>query len=572
MSTRASNVSEIEDALWLALDTALDVDYNIMIILDGIDQITNFKAVGHQFLGRLNNVCSKHRSHVKYIVLSNESQNAIKIPHRKFLLQPGEDLQKFIYNSLASYHHFHDRKEQDKKSIVQRIIDASKGNFVLADLSIQLLRREKNHDSFTHALNHIPRSISDAMEKLMAHLDLSTPDTKLMLSWLLVSERPLTLLEIQALLEVNISTKKRSRRFDVEDQIRQTCGPMVEVRDGIVHFRHVTIRQHLLELSKTGKTLIQLQHAHSDLTTRCLAYTNTHVTNSGDCAIDELESSKIDILFQKHHLLEYTSRYWTKHFSASSMFRKNGKHEITETLRHSFSGSVLLAQIERSCWETQSSVIDALEMHKLALSMRKTILTEAHEAVLQCIITIASTYQKISSTIEASTYYYQAAKLSRTIFGAHHTITTVCAETYLTCTQSIVVTKRTETTTCREEMLKVVITAHEHHHSTESVIRYKKLLAKLYIEIQEVTLATKVYREVYKACVEHYGEFHSETMTVSKGLTIVLQRGSRHEDVLTYVRSMYEEAERTMEIHDIRRINIMVIWIWCHQWLKADFI
>ena len=565
MSTRASNVSEIEDALWLALDTALDVEYNIMIIIDGLDQITNFKAVGHRFLARLNNVCSKHRNHVKYIVLSNESQIAFKtLPSRKFSLQPGDDLQKFIYNSLASYHHFHDRKAQDKKSIVQHIIDASKGNFVLADLSIQLLRREETHDSFTNALNNIPRSISDVMEKLMVHLDLSTSDTKLLLSWLLVSERPLTLLEIQALLEINISTKKRSRRFDVEDQIRQTCGPLVEVRDGIVHFRHVTIRQHLVELSKAGKILIHLQHAHSDLVTRCLAYTNTHVTSSGECAIDELESSKIDILFQKHHLLEYTTRYWTKHFSASSMYRSNGKHEITETLRHSFSASVLLAQIERSCWETQSSIIDALEMHKLALNMRKTILTESHEAVLQCIITIASTYEKISNTAEASTYYYQSAKLSRTIFGVEHTITTVCAENYLTCTQSIVVTKKTEITTRREEMLKVVITAHEHQHSTESVIRYKKLLAKLYIEIQEFTLATHVYREVYKACVEHYGEFHSETMTVSKGLTIVLQRGSRHEDVLIYVKSLYEEAERTMEIYDIRRINIMVIWICCY--------
>ena len=548
MSASANDVSEVEEALWLALDIALDIEQNVMIIIDGFD-----KTVGHQFLDRLSGICSNHRSSVKCIVLTNEPQKAIQIPHRKFSLQPEHDLQKFIHNSLASNQHFHNCKEQDRKDIVHHIFDAAKGNFIVADLIIQLLLTERNHNHFMHAAHHPSKNVPDILEKLIARLDLSKSETKLIVSWLLVSERPLTLLEIQALLEVNVSTKKRNRIFDVEDRIRQ-CGPLIEIKNGIVRFRHTMIHQHFY---KAGKMSINLREAHSDFTLRCLKYVDTHVTSSGECSVDELESSKIQILFQKNHLLEYTSRYWTKHFGASLFYRQNGKHEVTEDFRHSFSGSVLLAQIERSCWGAQYSVTDALEMHKLALSIRR-IINDTHESVLQCTLTIASSYKSINQTVEASSFYYQATKLSRKILGDFHTITTVCAENYLTCTQDIVFTKRTDITTCKEEIIKVLITAHEHHHSTENVIRFKKLLANLYVEIQEITLANKVYRESYDICVAHFGAFHPETIKISHDLTLVLQRGSRHEDVLVYVRNWWEESERTMEIYDLRRLNITV--------------
>lgn len=60
----------------------------------------------------------------------------------------------------------------------------------------------------------------------------------------------------------------------------------------------------------------------------------------------------------------------------------------------------------------------------------------------------------------------------------------------------------------------------------------------------------------FTACREHYGEFHSETIIISKGLSVVLQRGSTYEDQLAFVCRMFDEAERTMEIYDSRRLMI----------------
>lgn len=504
VSTSSDDVSEVQDSLWLALDTAFDnhdTSDNTVIIIDNLDQMVDFNANGRSFLDRLHSAYSKHRRHVKVIITltSKSSETAIKVPHRNFVLHPEHDLQKFISNSLASSRYFRDSSEHDKENMVQRILVNSNHSFVLAGINIKLLRKEKSHDSFMHALNHLTKSIPDGLNKLTDRLSLLTTETKMVLSFLLVSERPLTLVEIHDLLEVNLKSKKRTRRYDTEDLVRQ-AQPLIKIRDGIVLFPHLSIRTYLMQLSKTGGPLVPLEVAHTQLVLRCHMYYRTHVfSNDEECETDVLETSKAEILFQKYHLMEYAARYWLNHFAASPMHR-NGEYEITEEFRTCFSDSVLFAKIERRCWEAQYSIMEALKMHKTALNLRKIVLTDANDEsaiVVQCLINVASIYEKTSQAVEASSYYYQAYKLS-SIFGSQNSIAVSCAELYLTCTESTTTTKRTEIATRREEMLLVVIAHARQQHSVVQEIHYKTCLAKLYVEIQEIALATKVYREVYE--------------------------------------------------------------------------
>lgn len=562
-STRANTAADIEEILWRAFDQALDVDSDVIIVVDGLDQMDGGEKARVRFLDRLHEICEKH-SKTKSIVLTHPLSKSYTKKTRKFTLQPSnvrDDLWLFVEQNLKLHHHFRDRREEEKQEILSHVVEVANGSFILAKYTILLLRRETTHDGFTKALKQAPKSVPEALQRLVSHLDLTRSDTKLVLSWLLVSERPLTLKEIQSLLEIDISTNKRiSRAVNFQEQLIDICGPLIEIRDDIVRLRHVTVRQHLLEISKSGKSVLSIHDAHRDLTYRCLAYTNAHMTKSTECKIDVLEMAVIDQLFEKHHLLEYTTRYWTSHFHGSSMFHSNGKYDLTSEFRRSFSGSVLLAQIEGACWESQTSTTEAIKMHQIALNVRQAVLTETHEAVLQSLIIIARTYEKVSRTIEASSYYYEASRLSQTVIGNLSVITTTCAESYVSCTSSVTTTTRTEITTRREEMLKVVIESHKHHHgfSSEETIRFSKLLAQLYTEIQETKLAVEIYREVYEACVEVYGEYHEETTNCSRGLTIVLQKESRYEEVLVYVRSLFEKAETSMEVIDVRRIEITV--------------
>ncbi|MCJ1265779.1 hypothetical protein MMC22_005659 [Lobaria immixta] len=572
-STRANTAADIEGILWRAFDQSLNVNSNIIIVVDGLDQMDGGENARVRFLDRLHEVCEKH-SKTKSIVLSHPLSKPYSKKTRNFTIQPAnvrDDLKLFVEQNLKAHNHFRDRRQAEKDKIVSDIVGVANGSFILAKYTILLLRRETTHDGFTKSSEHAPKSVTEALQRLVSHLDLTKSDTKLVLSWLLVSERPLTLKEIQSLLEIDVSTNNRtSRTVSFQEQLIRICGPLIEIRDDIVRLRHVTIRQHLVEMSKSGKSVLPLHDAHRDLTCRCLAYTNFHLTKSTECKMDVLEIATIDQLFEKHHLLEYTTRYWTTHFRRSTMFHSNGKYDLTSEFQRSFTGSVLLAQIEGACWESQTSITEAINMHQIALNVRKAVLTETHEAVLQSLIIIARTCEKVSRTVEARNYYYEASRLSQTIIGKHSVITTTCAESFISCTSSVTTTTRTEITTRREEMLKVVIESHKHHHgfSSEETIRYSKLLAQLYTEIQETKLAIEIYREVYEACVEVYGEYHEETTKCSRSLTIVLQKESRYEEVLVYVRSLFEKAETSMEVIDIRRFEITLRLVRTYEELK----
>lgn len=562
-STRANTAADIEEILWRAFDQSLDVNSDIIIVVDGLDQMDGGEEARVEFLDRLHEVCKNHKK-TKSIVLSHPLRKPYGKKARIFEIKPAnvrDDLWLFVEQNLKLLHHFRDRKEDERQDILSHIVEVANGSFILAKYTILLLQRETTHDGFSKALKQAPKSVSEALPRLVSHLDLTRSDTKLVLSWLLVSERPLTLKEIQLLLEVDVSTKNRtSRTVDFQEQMIRMCGSLIEIRDDIVRLRHVTVRHHLFEISKSGKSILCIHDAHRDLACRCLAYTNAHMTKSTECKMDVLEIATIDQLFEKHQLLEYTARYWTGHFRSSPMFHSNGKYDLTSEFQRSFTGSVLLAQIEGACWESQTSITEALQMQQIALHVRKAALTETHEAVLQSLVIIARTYEKVSQTIEAGRYYYEASRLSQTLIGKYSVITTTCAESYVSCTSSVTVTTRTEVTTRREEMLKVVIESHKHHHGfrSEETIRYSKLLARLYTEIQETKLAVEIYREVYEACIEVYGEYHEETTTCSRALSVVLQKDSRYEEVLVYVKSLFEKAETSMEVINIRRIEITV--------------
>ena len=562
-STGTENENDIEDALWNALDQALKTDENSILILDGLDQISDSEAIRTKFLERLHSTCV-HRATASCIVFTKPFSKPFSIPARHLAIQPKyihEDLCHVAKRLLAPHPHFHDRKEDERIQILHRITQVAKDSFVLVDVIVRLLSWEGTHEGFTRALNNLPKTVPDAIQKLISHLDLTAAETKLIISWLLVTERPLTLQEIQSLLETETSTIKYKRRsIDVKELIRQTCGSLLHVRGGIVRFRHIDIRKYLDDLSKAGKQLFRREDAHRELTYRCLAYTNVLPISKTQCTTTVLNSAEVEGLFQTHFLLEYAARYWTKHFRGSPMYRQNGKHDLTSELYQYFSKSVLQVQIEWACWDTQFSIKESLNLHRLALNLRKIIFTESHETVLQTLITIARTYEKITNTTEAGTYYYEAFKLSRTIYGLYSEITTTCAEVYLIITASSTTTTRTEIITHREEMLQIIIATHEHHHghSSEEVIRYQKQLAQLYMQIQETTAAIKIHRAVYEACVEFYGEFHKETTIVSGDLAGVLQRESRYEDVLLYLRLKFKRAEEHMDIMDIRRIRITV--------------
>ena len=567
MSAKSKDASEVESALWRAFDTALKTSNNLVILVDGLDVIAGGEPAALKLLEKLHDVTSRHSS-VKTIVLARPSSKPYPKHTRQFFINSAhvrEDIHFLIHRSLSSYQHFRDQKEDDREAIVERITESANGSFVWADLTLEILKKEKSHSSFMQALGKmpVPQSgtllITETLQMLCSTLDLTRHDTKRIISWLLVAERPLTLTELKCLLEVDVSKGTHvNRNTNVEEDIKHACESLLEIREGIVRFRHVTIRHHLLDLSNQNQNLIPLKDAQHDFTLRTLTYVKICLTQGSEPSFDGLEPHTLNDLFRTHRLLEYSSRYWTLHFRHSSMYKTDGMYTVHSDFKSAFPSSTMMALIEGTCWETQTTTIEAIDMHMLALTVRRSVFGDTHKSVLQCEITVARLYEKLSYFVEASKHFFQASRLSQTIIGKHSTLAITCATSFLTCTTSITTTTRTETTTQREEILKYLIMTQKHHHgkTDELTIKYNKMLAQLYIDIQETHLAAPIYREIYEASVQRYGQSSSEVIRVSETLTTVLRKESKREDVVQYSRRIFETAEKTMEITNDRRITV----------------
>ena len=566
-SSRLGNATEVESALWTALDTALAKSRNLIIVVDGLDEVNGGDTTAIELLGRLHELTAKHDT-VRTITLSRPLGKPLPNHTREFqidITHTNEDMRHFISESLKNYHHYHDQPHDDRERIVEHIVRNANGSFLWADLTLESLKKEPSHSGFMNALNKAPVSLADTIQKILLSLDPTKPQTRLVLSWVTTAVRPLTVAELKSLLEVDISGSGRSSRSaDVKEDIYHACGSLVIVRDDLVRFRHGAVRQHLLDFSKYGKILVPYQDAQRDLTTRLLAYVKLRLTRHHKVSIEPLEPYIIEDLFHHHSLLEYTIRYWTLHFRSSALFQPHGNYVFSPEFKSAFPNSTLLALIEASCWEPQTSTTEAIEMHILALNIRKHALKEQCEPVLQCYITIASKYDRLGNASEASKYYYHATNMSRTVVSKHSTVAIFCATAYLTCTQTMTTTTRTEVTTHREETLRYIIETEQHLHGTisEATIKYKTLLAELYFQIKDTKSATSLYREIYDSCVKLYGSSSKQVLDISGKVTSGQQDSAHGEESIL---SIFEIAEQTMKITDQRRIDISIRYAEMHE-------
>ncbi len=562
---RQNKTSGLEDFLWRALESALqkDGDREVMIVVDGLNHAAGGETGSKALFDRLHTTCTK-TSNTKCVILTQPPSKPFSKPARQFVVKDEhthDDILHYIHQTLGVYHHFHDRNEEEKQKLVYRLADHVKGNYIFAELLIESLKKETTHNGFTQAMSTLPKSIAETIKGLVSRLDAAKSSDSLIVSWLLAAERPMTLAEIHCLLETRIGNEKPMEKIsDIEGDVRERCGSLCVIEDEIVRFRHISIRKFMLENSQSE--VLPMKEAQRDLVTRCLAYVKYRLTGRGariEPSMDAPESRVVSESFQKYQLLEYTVRYWTTHFRASTMFDPHGAHKTSSDFTQHFPESVSFALLEWTCWNSQSWLREAAEMHLFALELRKTILKE-HQCVLQSLTIMAITYEKLSNFVEASTFYYQASKLAQTIVGRFSTIATSLATAFLKCTATITITERTEIVTRKEEMILFIITTEEHHHGciAKEIISYKKMLATLYLEIKETNLAIKIQHEIYRACVEFYGELHSETIGVYGNLIVILHDGFRGEDWEEHILTMFAVAERTMKLLDRKRIDATV--------------
>lgn len=409
-SAKATSSSGLEEDLWRCLESGLARTQDIsdtMIVLDGLDFIRGGEKVATMVSNRLTSIAAKH-SKVQIIILSRSAPSKpSKGETQSFAITADhthEDLRTVIYQSLENYKNFRGRSEHAQEDLVEQILHSAKGNFLWALLTTAILKHETSEDGFNKAARaskEVAISVDETIAKLASMVDLSKPETGLLISLMLAADRPLSAVEMRHLLQIDLSKKQSvERRTDLIHDI-EALGPLVVLRSGFVRFFHPVVISYMVKLQEEGKKLRSSLTAQTELLKRLLAYCNFSLPKTGDVTFDLITRAEVEKLFSTHALLEYAVRNWIYHFR-SSTYHHNEAVSFDDHLKAIFPSTPQLSVLEWACWNYETSRADAVSEMDLAFHVRKRLFSEQHVSVFQSLVVCGSIWREITRTSEVS--------------------------------------------------------------------------------------------------------------------------------------------------------------------------
>lgn len=229
-----------------------------------------------------------------------------------------QDIAAFIADKIAESPRLQMILEENqplRDMLSARIMESSKGMFLLARLQVEtLMRKAKSISSLTKALNELPEGVNalyrSTMERINAQSEEDTLIAHRVFLWLLHAQRHLLVEDLQYALAVSFE----SWEFDADDLsspsfILSVCGGLVTMDrlSGVVQFIHYTA-QEFMETVRFPK----LPSPPLFLALTCVACVEHHLCTSDSKRGSLSVSATSNILLLKP-FLKYAYDYWGHH-------------------------------------------------------------------------------------------------------------------------------------------------------------------------------------------------------------------------------------------------------------------
>ena len=151
------------------------------------------------------------------------------------------------------------------------------------------------------------------LQRLLSPLEASPSGIKSALSWLAISLRPLSLVELQLL--AGIDTRKdvlTGTALGSPEDVVRSSGNFLWVDNGVVRFRHSFVQQFIVDMLSQSRMLMPSKDAHRDLALRLLRAARPESRKFDTPTMDLARSSTFDEVFKADPLFEYATRYWVR--------------------------------------------------------------------------------------------------------------------------------------------------------------------------------------------------------------------------------------------------------------------
>ncbi|KAK3985129.1 hypothetical protein QBC44DRAFT_164180 [Cladorrhinum sp. PSN332] len=560
------NTSKLEASLWEALESGLrsldDRQNNLVIVVDGFGEITG-GPTPQEFHKKLRESIARLKS-IRVITLSRAISH-LSDGCSHFTITPQHlhhNIRIYFNTSFSKFTCFSQLTAEAKEKAVHELTHKAKASFLWAYFAARLLAKDAptmSPDAFVKAAQAISGGLEDVLKKVVSKISLNHESVQTLLSFILAAERPLDVNELAELLRLNIQNRRLGSDINLVANIEATCGDIVVVENGSVRFKSKSVLTYLQTLM--GKTLRSSQDAHRTLTLALLLYAKLTLQDVSVPSFDLLDDRSVEDYFSSHRLLAYSVKRWQVHLRASSFYSAKGELTLSKDFIEVFPTSCHFTLLERSSLHGLYGS-DRCKHHEFSLKVQEKCFGERHVAVLQTLIILGNLHVS-SDTLVAAHFFYRAASLGKVVLSIHSAVVTTCTHYFLQYTETITITKRTEIVNYREEMILLMIEICKSKHGDQSdhVIRWLKILAKLYVAVKEDFRATVINKKLLEIIIIRFGKKSNEYRRITEyigGLDIVLRGETKVDHPQEYVDFFFEASDGYADFADERRVSILL--------------
>lgn len=489
-AAETSNTAEKQEQnLWMALgkcikDVSGEGDTTLVVI---IDNVTDSDPAMRESVRQLQDLVMKC-SRVRLVQFSQELNH--RPPHyRKVALgreNTKDDIRTIVKRKLQEHDHFKARKSDEKELTVEKLVEASDGSILWANLACTLIQRQKDLKSFENVLESVlkgSKTIAEGVRRLLLDLNLED-DCERLLVMIGTAERPLRLSEVEALMRIERGSDNDAGTISMLSHIRA----FIVFNEGLVTINHDAVR-HAIFAFEADRTLTKaLRSREHDMVVRLLEYIKTHLVGVSDPTMSSFDIQQTRGRLLSSTLLEYAIRYWAVHYKRQSDYKATGDITLSKEIHKAFPSSVTLVILEQSCWGYQFFADETYRLLDLAYRVRRARFGTKHNAVLQSVLYLALFSERTPGKHDkAIEWYHLAAHLAKETLGVHADITIVCCNILLKISIGLISKENKHIFKYREEVLLILITSYEFRYgsSSKEVLEVYYLLRELYTFYEE---------------------------------------------------------------------------------------
>jgi len=326
------NNSSIE-SLWRIFESMVQDPsiYSVLCVLDGLDECDEYSL--EIFTEKLKGFFSKSPAgcRLKLIAASRELPDCISratsgFPHVR--LDPdsnreiNSDLQRFItfkVNELSIERSY----SNDLRASVERVLlERAKGTFLWVSFVIAELRK-KTRAEVEDSLNRLPTGLEGMYERMLLQIRRERRDiAALILRWVVIAIRPLTLTELSAATGIRLVAK-----LSIDEEMRDYvgfCGYLLTVTGNEVGLIHQSAKDYLLRKNPDLNPELEFfrvreEETNAEIAKTCFTYLHSGAFADGSVQLVEIYNKAADTThLLAFPLLSYAVLHWLEHAQNSS--------------------------------------------------------------------------------------------------------------------------------------------------------------------------------------------------------------------------------------------------------------